>query len=195
MIRFDNNVFVTKELRKEVMKRSKLRNKFNRNRNHGNWCNFKFQRNYCVKLLSKTKKQCYENLSVNNVMDNQTFWKTVKPSFSHKESNSRRITLLENDSILTDDKDITKAMNNFSVNIIKDLNLKPHKDSSLTNINGITSNSDNHMSIKKIKESFPNIVSGDFNFQEVSREDVKKEIITLNVKKFSTNGSIFQQQF
>ena len=86
-------------------------------------------------------------------------------------------------------------MNNFSVNIIKDLNLKPHKDSSLTNINGITSNSDNHMSIKKIKESFPNIVSGDFNFQEVSREDVKKEIITLNVKKFSTNGSIFQQQF
>ena len=51
------------------------------------------------------------------------------------------------------------------------------------------------MSIKKIKEYFPNIVSGDFNFQEVSREDVKKEIITLNVKKFSTNGSIFQQQF
>ena len=128
-------------------------------------------------------------------MDNQTFWKTVKLSFSHKESNSRQITLLENDSILTGDKDITKAMNNFSVNIIKDLNLKPHKDSSLTNINGITSNSDNHMSIKKIKESFPNIVSGDFNFQEVSREDVKKEIITLNVKKFSTNGSIFQQQF
>ena len=55
MIRFDNNVFVTKELRKEVMKRSKLRNKFNRNRNHGNWCNFKIQRNYCVKLLRKTK--------------------------------------------------------------------------------------------------------------------------------------------
>ena len=86
-------------------------------------------------------------------------------------------------------------MNNFSVNITSDLNLKPDKDSSLTNINGITSNFDNHMSIKKIKESFPNIVSGDFNFQEVSREDVKKEIITLNVKKFSTNGSIFQQQF
>ena len=82
-------------------------------------------------------------------MDNQTFWKTVKLSFSHKESNSRQITLLENDSILTGDKDITKAMNNFSVNIIKDLNLKPHKDSSLTNINGITSNSDNHYEYKK----------------------------------------------
>ena len=31
IITFINNVFITKELRKEIMKRSKLRNKFNRN--------------------------------------------------------------------------------------------------------------------------------------------------------------------
>ena len=156
MIRFNNNVFMTKELRKEIMKRTKPRNKFNRNRNHENWCNFKFQRNYCVNLLRETKKQYYENLSVKNVMDNQTFWKTVKSYFSDKGLNSRRINLLENDSTLTDDKDIEKATNNFCINISKN------------------SNFDNHISIKKIKESFPNIVSGDFNFQEVSREDVKK---------------------
>ena len=45
------------------------------------------------------------------------------------------------------------------------------------------------MSIKKIKESFPKIVSGNFNFQEVAREDVKKEIIILNEKKSSIKGS------
>ena len=55
------------------MKRSKLRNRFNRDRNHEIWSNFKFQRNYVVKLLRKTEKQYYENLSVKNVMDNQTF--------------------------------------------------------------------------------------------------------------------------
>ena len=33
MIRFSNNVFMTKELRKDIMKRWKLRRKFNRNRN------------------------------------------------------------------------------------------------------------------------------------------------------------------
>ena len=81
-------------------------------------------------------------------------------------------------------------MNNFFINITKNSNLKPHKDSSLTDINGISSNLDNHISIKKLKEPFPNIVSGDFNFQEVSREDVKKQIINLNVKKSSTNRSI-----
>ena len=35
-----------------------------------------------------------------------------------------------------------------------------------------------------MKESFPN------NFQEVSQENVKKEIINLNVKKSSNSGSI-----
>ena len=97
---------------------------------------------------------------------------------------------MENDSILTDDKDIAKTMNNFFINFTKNLNLEPCKESSLTNISGITSNFDNHVSIKKIKKSFPNIVSDDFNFQEVAREDVKKEIINLNVRKSSTNGSI-----
>ena len=183
IIRFNNNVCMTKGLRKEIMKRSKLRNKFNRNRNHENWCNFTFQRNYYVNLLRKTKKQYYENLIVKNMMDNQTYWKTVKAYFSDKGSNSRRITLLKNDSILTDDKKIAKTMNRFFTNIIKNLNLKPHKDLSLTDINGITSNFDNHISIKKVKELFPNILPSNFNFREVSWKDVKKEIINLNVKK------------
>ena len=164
------------------MKRSKLRNKFKRNRNHENWSNFKIQKNYSANLLSKTKKQYYENLSVKNVKDNQTFWKTVKPYFSDKGSNCKRITLLENDSILTDDKDIVKTMNNFSINITRNLNLKPYKDSSLTDVNEIISNVDNNISIKKIKKYSPNMVCGDFNFQELFWEDIKKEIINLIAK-------------
>ena len=48
-------------------------------------------------------------------MDNQTFRKTLKSYFSDKGSNSKRINLLENDSILTDGKDIAKTMNNFFI--------------------------------------------------------------------------------
>ena len=62
----------------------------------------------------KTKKQHYENLNVNNVMDNQTFWKTVKPYFSDKGSNFNQITLLKIDSILTD-KDIAKTISFSSI--------------------------------------------------------------------------------
>ena len=154
MIRFHNIVFMTKKLLKEVMKRSKLRNKFNRNRNHEYWCNFKLQRNYCVNFLRKKKKQYYENLSVKNAMDSQIFWKSVKPYFNDKGSNSKQTTLLENDSILTYTRNTAKTMHSLFKNITKNLNLKPYKDSSLTDINEITSNFDNHFIIKKIKNLF-----------------------------------------
>ena len=80
-------------------------------------------------------------------------------------------------------------MNNFFINITKNLSLKPYKDLSLTDVNEITSNFDNHISKKKIKESYPNIASSDFNFPGASRENDKK-IKNLNVRKSSVNESI-----
>ena len=41
MIRFNDDIFMTKELRKEIVKRSKPTDKFNRDRNHQKWCNFR----------------------------------------------------------------------------------------------------------------------------------------------------------
>ena len=57
-------------------------------------------------------------------MDNQTFWKIVKSYFSYKESNSNRITLLKNESILTDEKDIEKTRNNFFIKYYQKLKFK-----------------------------------------------------------------------
>ena len=71
-------------------------------------------------------------------MGNQTIWKTVKPYFSDKRSNSNRITLLKINSVLTGRKNIVNIMNNCFINITKNLNLKPYKYSSLTDINEIT---------------------------------------------------------
>ena len=75
-----------------------------------------------------------------------------------------------------------RTMNNIFINITKNLEYSMIKYSFLTDINGITSNFDNHINIKEIKGSFPNIFSGDFNFQEDSRENVKKEMINLSLK-------------
>ena len=49
---------------------------------------------------------------------------------------------------------------------------------------------ENHVSIKKIHETFPNIIPENFHFKEVSKYDVRKEIRNLNVKKSSTYGWI-----
>ena len=45
LIRNNNQPFMTKTLRKAIMKRSKLRNKFNKERNIENWSEYKRQRN------------------------------------------------------------------------------------------------------------------------------------------------------
>ena len=129
-----------------------------------NWCKFKTQRNDCVNFLRKSKKQYFNNIDVSIVTDNKSFWKSVKPYVSHKGSSSKKVTLIKNDAIITNDKVISKTLNRFFINTTERLNLKPFKNSSGTDINQITSFSENHVSIRKIQECFPNIEANDFNF-------------------------------
>ena len=171
------------------MNRSELKNNFNRNRNHEYWCKYKTERNYCVNLLRKSKRQYFSNINVSDVTDNKSFWKSVKPYFSNKGSNSNKITLLENDSIVINDRVISKTMNAFFINMTE-IKLEPFKNSSGITINQITSVFKNHVSIRKIQDCFPNIEAIDFNFRQVSLKEVKSEILNLNIKKSSTKGSI-----
>ena len=54
---------MTKDLRYESVKRSKLKNSFNKNRYHVNWYKYKSQRDYCVNLLRKTKSNISKIMS------------------------------------------------------------------------------------------------------------------------------------
>ena len=54
----------------------------------------------------------------------------------------------------------------------------------------ITSVFKNHVSIRKIQECFPNIEVNDFSFRKVSMKEVRSEILSINIKKSSTKGSI-----
>ena len=51
ILRYDNNSYMTKMLRKAIMLRSKLKNKYNENRSTENWDNYKQQRNFFVSLF------------------------------------------------------------------------------------------------------------------------------------------------
>ena len=119
VLRHNNNAFMTKELRKEIMLRSKLKNKFNKERNHINWCNYKRQRNYCLSILRKTKKECFNSLNIKHVSDNKLFWKSVKPFFKDKGSNSSKITLVEENNVISDEEEIAIVMNNYFINVTK----------------------------------------------------------------------------
>ena len=85
--------------KKEVMLRSKLKNKFNKKRNHINRCNYKRHRNGCFSIIRETKKKYFNSLNVRQVSDNKLFWKSVKPLVSDKGSNSSKIILEEENNI------------------------------------------------------------------------------------------------
>ena len=113
--------FIDKTICKEIMYRSQLKNKFKRNPTHQNKWNYRKQRNKCVNLIWQARR--HSNLDIRQVQDNKRFWKTVKPLFSSKSKSSDKIILTEHDSIITDNGDIAKTLNDYFINIVDSLKI------------------------------------------------------------------------
>ena len=81
------------------------------------------QRNYCVSLLRKSKRDYYNNLNEKNIYNNRKFWKVVKPLLSNKIVFNEKITLVEGQEIIKTSQANAKVLNNFFSNIIKNLEI------------------------------------------------------------------------
>ena len=103
---------MNKTLSKAFMKRAKLKNLSNRNPTKENVDAFKNQRNMCVSLLRKEQKKYFNNLDVSVMKDNKKYWDIMKPKFTGKSKSKSKITLIENDEIITDDQKIAEILNN-----------------------------------------------------------------------------------
>ena len=83
------------------MKRLRLRNKFLNTKSDIDRKAYNKQRNYVVSLSRKEKKDFYGNLEISKVTDNRVFLKIVRPKISDKVKISSKITLVEDDKILS----------------------------------------------------------------------------------------------
>ena len=82
-------------------------------------------------------------------------------------------------------------MNNYFINITKNLDLKPSAVSNTSDIDPITKHFDDNISVCKIKQAYSEIIQEDnFSFKMVSMDEVKKVVLKLNSKKSSTYGAI-----
>ena len=186
--------FFTKQRSKEIMTRSRLRNKYLRNRNEENRVLYVKLRNYCVSLLRKSKKKYYENLDERNLMDNKLFWKTIKPSFSDKIVTRDRIPLTENGEVVKTELETAETLNNFFGLVIKSLMIPKYNeyDPSTDRVKNRTIRAilkyRNHPSILTIREQKKAQIN--FCFKEVSIEETQKEVLNLNNKKASQNSDI-----
>ena len=75
---------MNKALNKLVMDRSRLRNRYFKNRTPENRLAYTKIGNLCVSTFRKQKKAFFTNLDTKSVTDNKLFWKVIKPSFSDK---------------------------------------------------------------------------------------------------------------
>ena len=69
-MRFNNNSFMSKALRKAIMHRSKLKNIYDKYRTVDNWANYKRQRNSCIDILCVDLKLKNRKLNVKDLSDN-----------------------------------------------------------------------------------------------------------------------------
>ena len=105
-LRANYSKFMTKELSKAIIRRTKLRNQFLKKRTSEAKLKYNKQRKLCVSMLRKTKRNHYKNLDLNDINDNKKFWTTVKPLFCNKIKSVENITLDENGKLVRDKKEV-----------------------------------------------------------------------------------------
>ena len=87
---------MTKELRKAIMLRTRLRNIYLKQRTETTKVAYNQQRNKCVSILKKSRKSYFESLDAKFVKDNKQFWKRISPLFSKKIKSKEKVTLVKN---------------------------------------------------------------------------------------------------
>ena len=170
------------------MHRSRLKNTYIRKRIDKNWENYKKQRNFCIDLLCKTKTEYFKNLNVKDLPDNRKFWKTIKPYFSNKGLNSIKLLLKKKGNLVSDEKELATIMNNFFINITKDVELKKDSKSKLNNLEDILEAFESHPSIEKIKKAIN--TTQKFSFCNRKDDEVRKFIMNLEGSKATPVGDI-----
>ena len=125
---------MTKELRKAIMNRSKLKNKSNSVNTRDAYHEYKKQRNLCTYLLKKAKKDYYSNLNPKTITDNKKFWKTVKPLLSDKSIAKETITLVENDEIFQNEQLLAEKFNEFFSTAVTKLKIRINSNIIIRNI-------------------------------------------------------------
>ena len=185
---------MNKNLSKAIMLRTKLRNIFLKNRTEENKNRYTKQRNLCVTLLRKSKREYFNNLNEKNFCDNKKSLGVVKPLLSNKIISNEKITIVEGDKIIRSDKETAKVLNEFFANVVTNLNIPQ--------FNQIDRTSENirdpvikaivkyraHPSIIAIKENCTS--KSNFNFSFVEKVDILKEIKMLQSNKATQNTDI-----
>ena len=195
LLRANHASYISKTLRKAIMKRSYLENLYFKKRASHSLRNYKKQKIYCSRLYKKERKNFFNKLNTSFVSDNKLFWKTVKLFFSNKGSQRGNIKLVEGDKLLHDDSEVAEELNNFFKEAVSILDV--NENSYIINCDSINisdpiekamSKYKFHPSILLIKGKVTN--QDKFSFNPISKLEIQSEVQLINPKKATTSDRI-----
>ena len=172
------------------MLRTKLRNQFLKKRTLEARTKYNKQRNICVCLVKKAKRNYYKNLDLNDIDDNKNFCATVKPLFSSKIKSVGNIFLYESGEIIRNEVKVANVFNKYFVNMVPSMGMTNNNnflsttDTSDTNdpLEKIIDKYKNHPSTPSINKHMTNSELS-FTFQPVTKNQISNLIKLLNNKK------------
>ena len=193
IIRGNQAPFVNRELRKAIYTRSRLRNKYWKNPTSENELRYKQQRNKCVSLRKKSMKLYLNKSAADGIVTNKSFWKFIKPFLKNKSCHAQNdIMLIQNDEIITEEKDLVEIFNKHYINIVeKSSGIKPVNVAMMHNIcdndtaiNVIIEAYKNHPSVTEIKEIIEkNTTKRSFKFDSVNKSYITTILKNIDIKK------------
>ena len=99
----------------------------------------------------------YANLNLNDITDSKMFWRTIKPLFSDKGQQTKQITLIDKENIISDDHEVADIFSSIFNNAVNSLNIEENKhlltfSEALDPVDKAIKVYEAHPSILKIKE-------------------------------------------
>ena len=183
ILRGNDAPFVTKELRREIRHRSKLRNIALKSKKKTDMETFRKQRNKCTKIRKESKKAYFENVIESG---GKRFWETIKSFVTDKGTHGNEEFILEeNGNLIKDPEHVSILFNNYYTNIVEHATGNPPVKIPLTSvtsdiIDDILSYYETHSSITTIKEKFTNYA---FKLPLANENDICDIIKKLDTKK------------
>ena len=179
--------FMNNILRKSIMNKARLRNRYKRTKSPIAWEQYRQQRNKTTKLRRKSIRQYFEERCTGGPKDGN-FYKTIKPFLSAKYRINSNMMISTGDTLLTDPSDVATSMNDFftdiALNIGEDKQIPRYSDYDSTKdfVNAALHYHKGHPSVINIQHMKGQTIEP-FTLSSCNVETVSKIIKNLNSNK------------
>ena len=119
-IRGNNAPFMAKEIRKAILDRSRLRNKYLKYSSRENFLKMKKMKNKCNSICRKSKIKYVKRSTGKGISSSKQLWNFVKPFLTKKGCMSNDFTYIRNgDTFIKKESKLVEMSNSHYMNIIE----------------------------------------------------------------------------